>query len=151
MENISKNISYEEATKSQTAVRNGIENIPNEIQLHNMKLVAEACFEPLRTWYGKPLRISSFFRCEELNKKIGGSKTSQHMQGKAIDIDGGSKNENEMIFNWAKANLKFDQLIKEGVHESGGCDWVHISFDLGHNRNEILYAKFINGKAIYSK
>lgn len=136
MDNISKHISYEEAIKSQTAVRNGIENIPSEIQLHNMKLVADACFEPLRTWYGKPLKVSSFFRCDELNKKVGGAKASQHTQGKAIDIDTGSKEENEKLFEWAKANLKYDQLINEY-----NFSWIHISFDLGHNRNQIVVVK----------
>lgn len=133
---ISAHISYEEAIKSQTAKRLGIENIPNEAQLLAMKMVAEDCFEPIRAWYGKPLTISSFFRCDALNKSIGGSKTSQHCQGKAIDIDTGNKEENEKIFEWAKLNLKYDQLINEY-----DFSWVHISFDIGHNRNEVLIIK----------
>lgn len=136
MDKISEHISYIEATKSDTAIRKGIKNIPDEIQLGNMRNVAEACFEPLRRWYGKPLKINSFFRCYELNTAIGGSKTSQHMQGKAIDIDAGSKEENEKIYEWAKVNLKFDQLINEY-----NFNWVHISFDLGSNRNQTLIIK----------
>jgi len=134
--NISEHITLEEATRSQTAIRKGIVNIPNEHEIKNMEVVAKACFEPLREWYGKPLKISSFFRCDALNKEIKGSKTSQHVQGKAIDIDTGSREENEKLFNWAKANLKYDQLIDEY-----NFSWVHISFDLGHNRNQVLIIK----------
>ena len=130
---ISKHISLEEATKSPTAIRNGIKNIPNEEQLNNMKIVAEACFEPLRAWYGKPIKVNSFFRNDELNKLVKGSKTSEHVKGKAIDMDAGSKEENKKIFEWCKANLKFNQLINEYDYS-----WVHISFDLGHNKNQTL-------------
>lgn len=134
--NISEHITLEEAIRSQTATRKGIANIPNEHEIKNMEIVAKACFEPLREWYGKPLKVSSFYRCEALNSAIGGSKISQHVQGKAIDIDTGSKTENEKLFNWAKANLKYDQLIDEY-----NFSWIHISFDLGHNRNQVLIIK----------
>lgn len=134
--NISEHITYEEAVKSQTATRKGIVNTPNDEQLQNMKIVAEACFEPIRAWYGKPLIVSSFFRCEALNKAIGGVKTSEHCEGKAIDIDTGNKEENKKIFEWAKANLKFNQLINEY-----DFSWVHISFDLGKNKNQTLTIK----------
>lgn len=141
MENISPHITYEEATRSQTATRLGIKNIPGEVELKNMEIVAKACFEPIREWYGKPLTISSFFRCKELNAAIKGSKTSQHVQGKAIDIDTGNRKENTKILNWAKANLKYDQLISEYPDENGDPSWVHISFDLGSNRNQFLIIK----------
>lgn len=130
---ISKHITLDEATKSPTAIRNGIKNIPNEEQLNNMKIVAEACFEPLREWYGKPIKINSFFRCEALNTLVKGSKTSDHMKGRSIDIDAGSIEENKKLFDWCKANLKYDQLINEY-----NFSWVHISFHLGNNRNQIL-------------
>ena len=84
---ISKHISYKEGVHSNTALRRGIENIPNEEQLANMKLIAEKIFEPLRSYVGGPIKINSFFRCPELNTAIGGSKTSQHCKGQAMDID----------------------------------------------------------------
>lgn len=136
MDRISKYISFTEATRSQIATRYRLANIPNEFQLANMKIVADACFEPIREWYGKPLTVSSFFRSDAVNKAVKGSKTSQHTQGKAIDIDAGSKEENKKIFDWAKANLVFDQLINEYDYE-----WVHISFDKGHNRNQSFEVK----------
>lgn len=133
MDNISKHISYEEATQSPTALRLGIKNVPDEAHLAAMKLVANSCFEPLREWYGKPLKINSFFRCDALNKAVGGSKTSQHCKGEAIDISAGSKEENKKLFDWIKANLKFDQLINEY-----DFTWVHVSFSIHGNRNQTL-------------
>ena len=134
---ISEHISYNEATLSPTAIRNGIKNVPNDIQLENMKLVAEMLFEPIRKRYGKTIKINSFFRCEELNKKVGGSATSQHtaLSGAAIDISGGSKEENKLLFEIAK-EFDFDQLINEY-----DFSWVHISYKLKGNRKQILVIK----------
>jgi len=134
--NISKYVSYEEATKSQTAIRHGVKNEPNDVELLNMKIVAVKCFDPIREFYGKPLKVSSFFRCEKLNKLVGGAKTSQHVKGQAIDIDAGSKIENKKLFEWAKANLEFDQLINEYDYS-----WVHISYNQGKNRKQIVVVK----------
>lgn len=136
MEKISEHITYNEATISPTSLRFGIQNTPTEAELHSMKIVAETCFEPLRAWYGKPIKINSFFRSALLNEKVGGSKTSQHCKGEAIDISAGSKVENKKLFDWAKANLKFDQLINEYDYS-----WVHISFRSGLNRNQTLAIK----------
>jgi len=141
---VSKNITLKEATFSQTATNLGIDNTPNEEQLENMKLVAKACFQPLREWYGKPIRINSFFRSPILNKKIGGSKTSQHSEGKAIDISAGNKEENKKLFDWLKANVQFDQLINEFDYQ-----WIHVSFNLGKNRKQVLAAVKKDGKTVY--
>jgi hypothetical protein len=101
-----------------------------------MVMVAEMCFEPLRKWYGKPIKVNSFFRCKELNEAVKGSKTSQHVTGHAIDLSTGSKKENEKLFNWAKDNLEFDQLINEYEFS-----WVHISYVPDKNRKQILVIK----------
>ena len=84
---ISEHISNREAVYSVTATRKGIDNIPNEDQRKSMHEIARDIFEPLREWVGGPIRINSFFRSPELNKAIGGSTTSQHCKGQAIDID----------------------------------------------------------------
>lgn len=137
MDNISKHISYNEATQSPTAIRFGIENTPTEHQLFAMRIVANTCFEPLRQWYGKPIKINSFFRCTLLNQKVGGSSSSQHCKGEAIDISAGSKEENKKLFDWCKANLEFDQLIWEY-----GGEWIHISYtNKKPNRKQILIIK----------
>jgi len=130
---ISKHISFEEATLSPTALRLGIDNTPNEEILANMKLVAERCFEPIRNWYGKPIKVNSFYRCDALNKAVKGSATSQHVQGKAMDISTGTKIGNKLIYEWAKNNLIFDQLINEYDYA-----WVHISYNKNNNRNQTL-------------
>jgi len=130
---ISKHISIEEATLSPTGLRLGIDNTPNEEILANMKLVAERCFEPIRNWYGKPIKVNSFYRCDALNKAVKGSATSQHVQGKAMDINTGTKAGNKLIYEWAKNNLIFDQLINEYDYA-----WVHISYNKNNNRNQTL-------------
>lgn len=137
---ISEHITYEEATNSPTATRLKIRNEPDEATLYRMKVLAEECFEPLRKWYGKPIRINSFYRSPELNKAVGGSKTSQHCKGEAIDISAGSREENKNLFYWVKANLVFDQLLWE-YGDKSGPDWVHISFRHKDNRNQTLVIK----------
>ncbi len=134
--NISEHITYDEATQSPTALRWKIDNTPDAETLERMKAVAIACFEPLRKWWGKPLKVNSFFRCDALNKKVKGSKTSQHKKGEAIDISAGSKEDNKKLFEWLKENAIFDQLINEYDYT-----WVHVSFSLGHNRNQVLIVK----------
>lgn len=131
---ISEHISYDEAVLSPTAIRNGIDNTPNEQQLHDMQQLAENIFEPLRKLYGKPIKINSFFRSAKLNKLVGGSATSQHAKGQAIDITGGNKAENKKLFELAKT-LDFDQLINEY-----DFSWVHISYST-KNRKQILVIK----------
>jgi uncharacterized protein YcbK (DUF882 family) len=138
---ISKHITIEEATFSQKAIDNKISNLPNDEQLENMQYVAENLFEKVRNWYGKPIRINSFFRCAEVNKLVGGSGTSQHCKGQAIDISAGSKVENKKLFEYIKSSgLEFDQLIYE-YGDSTGPQWVHISLKKTGNRKQILHIK----------
>lgn len=138
--NISKHITYLEGTYSDTAKAKGISNIPNEVQLAAMRLVAEKCFEPLREWYGKPIRINSFFRNAELNRAVKGSKTSDHVKGMAIDLDAGSNSENLKLFNWLKDNVEFSQLIHE-YGDKSGPEWVHISYNPNNLKTQLLYIK----------
>ena len=140
MRMISKHISYSEGTHSDTAKAKGISNTPNEVQLAAMKLVAEKCFEPLREWYGKPIKINSFYRSHELNKAVKGSKTSDHVKGMAIDLDAGSNAENLKLFNWLKDNVEYKQLIYE-YGDKSGPEWVHISYDPKDLRTQLLYIK----------
>lgn len=137
MERISEHISYEEAVFSATAKRLGINNIPDDETLTSMRLVAENCFEPARRWWGKPIKINSFFRSFVLNRAVKGSKTSQHPKGEAIDMTTGNKSDNKKLYEWMKLNLIFDQLIYEYGDETGP-DWIHVSFKKGQNRNQTL-------------
>ena len=148
---ISDNITYAEAIHSQTAKRRGIDNTPTAKQVEVMKLTAEKIFEPLRKFVGGPIKVNSFFRLAELNKAIGGSKTSQHCKGQAIDIDDvfGHKTNAEM-YNWVKENLNFDQMIWEFGTDMNP-NWVHISYvSEEDNRNRCLKAyKDERGKTKY--
>lgn len=139
---ISKHISYAEGVKSNTAKRKGIDNTPPLQVLMNMKLVAEECFEPLRRKHGKPIGISSFYRSPELNTAIGGSKTSDHCKGCAIDIDADIYNNgitNKEIFEWLRANVEFDQLIWEYGTDDNPA-WVHVSYRARGNRGQVMRA-----------
>ena len=138
---ISDHISYAESIHSNTAKRRGIDNTPNPTQVENMKLTADKVFEPLRKWVGGPIKVNSFFRSLELNEKIGGSKTSQHCKGQAIDIDDvyGYKTNAEM-YAWIKENIDFDQMIWEFGTDTQP-NWVHISYvSKEDNRNRCLKA-----------
>jgi len=154
MEYISNHISYNEAVKSQTAERKGIKNIPNEGQLQNMVFVANELFELLRIWWGKPIGVSSFFRSLKLNHAIGGSGTSQHCLGLAIDIDADMFHNgltNKMIFDFFKNRVEvidYDQLIWEFGNDDNPA-WIHVSKTKGKNRNQKLKAFYDNKKTKY--
>ena len=114
--------------------------------------MANNIFEPIRKHFGVPIHISSGYRSKALNNAIGGSLTSQHCYGEAIDIDmDGSSNgvTNKMVFEFIKANLNFDQLIWEfGTKDAP--DWVHVSFETtGKQRKQILIAFKNGGKTAY--
>ena len=147
---ISKHISYKEGVHSNTAIRRGIDNTPTDDQLYFMEIVAEEVFEPLREWVGGPIKINSFYRCPELNTAIGGSATSQHCKGQAMDIDDTfGKATNAEMYNWIKENLDFDQMIWE-FGDDDNPNWVHVSYvSPEKNRNRCLKAYKENGKTKY--
>lgn len=139
MSQISKHITLNEAIFSAKGAAAKVPNAPNEAQLQAMQLVATKLFEPLREWYGKPIRINSFFRSLEVNRLAKGAKNSNHLRGEAIDITAGSKVENKKMFDWCKANFTdFDELIYE-YGDATGPDWLHISFKKVGNRKRIIY------------
>jgi hypothetical protein len=147
---LSKNLALSEVTRSETAKRRGISNMPTPEHIENFKLLAEKVFQPIRDHFGVPIRISSGYRSAALNKAIGGSLSSQHCQGEAIDIDmDGTSITNAAIFNYIKDNLEFDQLIWE-FGTDANPDWVHVSYEsTGKQRKQILKAKKAGGKTTY--
>lgn len=149
--NLSKNLSLAEVTKSATAKRRGIANEPTIDHLENLKAVAENIFQPIREEFMCPIFVSSGYRSEALNEAIGGSKTSQHSKGEAIDLDADVHGviTNADIFHYALDRLDFDQLIWEfGTDENP--DWVHISYTKDkRNRHQVLKAVRVNGKTKY--
>jgi len=147
---ISEHISYKEGVYSNTATRRGIDNTPNDEQLNSMELLANEIFEPLRNYVGGPIKINSFFRCPELNTAIGGSKTSQHCKGQAMDIDDTfGRMTNAEMYHWIKDNLDFDQMIWEFGDDDNPA-WVHVSYvSPEKNRNRCLKAYKENKKTKY--
>ena len=147
---ISKHLSLAEVSRSETAKRRGINNTPSGEHLENFKKLAENIFEPIREHFGVPIHISSGYRSKELNAAVGGSSSSQHCQGEAIDIDmDGTSITNAEIFNYIKDNLNFDQMIWEFGNDSNP-DWVHVSYEsTGKQRKQILKAIKANGKTSY--
>jgi zinc D-Ala-D-Ala carboxypeptidase len=140
--NLSKNLTLFEMIRSDMAKRKGVSNQPTPEHIENMKVLAEKIFQPIREHFGVPIYISSGYRSAALNKKIGGSRTSQHLTGEAIDIDmdGHPHVSNVQIFNFIRANLIFDQLIWEFGNNSNP-DWVHVSYNTsGTNRRDVLRA-----------
>lgn len=147
---LSKNLSVKEVTKSATAIKYGINNEPAIEHLENLKAVAENIFQPLRERFGVPIAVTSGYRSRALNDVIGGSATSQHCKGQALDLDadvfGGITNAD--IFNFILDHLEFDQLIWEfGTNENPA--WVHVSYNKGKNRGESLMAYKENGYTRY--
>lgn len=141
MKNISKYITYLEATTSQTATRKGINNTPTDAELINMQRVAVRIFDVVRDHFKTPLRVSSFYRCLKLNTAVGGAKNSQHKTGQAIDIQGTGNVSNKAIFEFIKNNLEFDQLIWEFGNETNPA-WVHVSYvSKEKNRKQIITVK----------
>lgn len=144
--NLTENLTLQEATKSNTATRLGIDNTPSESIIETMKMTAEKIFQPLRDALG-PIRVSSFYRSPDLNRAIGGSKTSQHCTGEAIDMQGISVSNAELFMEACKLE-DFDQIIWEfGTLEEP--DWVHVSYSKTHNRKQILRATKIGKRTAY--
>lgn len=129
-----KYFTIKELCKSSTATQKGINNSPNSEIVNNLEQLVDNILDPLREAYGKPIIINSGYRCDALNKAVGGSKTSHHRLGLAADIIGKSKSENKKLFELAqKLKLPFDQLIDES-----NFSWIHISFSK-KPRRQILH------------
>jgi len=149
---LSKNLTLRECTKSTTASRLGINNTPDDWTTENLRAIAECVFQPLRDAFGCPIYVSSGYRSDELNRAIGGSPRSQHVQGRALDLDADvfGRCTNSQIFNWIRENLEFDQMVWE-FGDSDNPDWVHVSYVRdGVNRGRCLKAlRDDEGKVYY--
>ena len=135
---ISKNFTLEELCASATAKEKGIRNNPGQTDIINLCALVHNVLQPLRNWWGRPIKIGSGFRSLALNNAVGGVSNSQHMRGEAADlcIEGDLKQGREW-FNWIKNHCEFDQLIWE--HNAKGSYWVHVSYRAdGKNRKQVI-------------
>lgn len=129
-----KHFTIAELCRSNTADRFAIDNRCRKEHVVNLTRLVENVLDPLRDAYGKPIIVNSGFRSEALNRKIGGSPTSDHMKGMAADITGGNPKENRRLFYLIQElRLPFDQLIDEK-----NFSWVHVSYRGSDNRNQVL-------------
>ena len=141
--NLSAHVTLAEFENSPTATTHGINNKMSLSQIESAKLLCENVFEPLRIHLNTPIKISSGFRCVQLNRMIKGSTTSQHTKGEAMDIKIGSKG-----FHFIKDKLEFDQLIWEFGNDEEP-QWIHVSYSK-RNRKQVLKATKQNGKTKYN-
>ena len=146
---LSKNFSLRELTRSQTAIRKGIKNEPDQEQLMNLVALTVKILQPCRDKFGA-ISINSGLRVLELNKAIGSSDKSQHCKGQAADFEAYSISNTELA-TWIKNNRCFDQLILEYPGKDPRDGWVHCSFNRLGNRMEVLTAVKEKGKTVYKK
>lgn len=134
-----KYFTFEELTASATARRMGIPNIPSWRERENLRLLVENVLDPLREAWGKPVIVTSGYRCAMLNRIVGGAANSQHTTGMAADIRTltDTAADNRKLFDLAlDLDLPFDQLIDEY-----GYDWVHISYSRYVTRKQVLHIR----------
>jgi hypothetical protein len=146
---LTNNFSLKELTTSETAIRKGLDNTPDEAAIANLKTLAENILQPVREHYKKVVRVNSGYRAPEVNASVGGSKTSDHCKGQAadIEIDGVANGD---LAKHIVDNYKFTQVILEfytkGIPDSG---WVHVSYDANNLKCQVLTAVKQDGKTVY--
>lgn len=144
---LSEDFNLSEFTRSKTAIKKDIDNVPDPKQTKAIQYLVETVLQPVRSQIGLVITVTSGFRSKELNDLIGGANGSQHCKGEAADVE---CNDNAKLFNHIRANCQFDQLIWE-FGDKNQPDWVHVSAINGKNRREVLRAKKHNGKTVYEK
>lgn len=146
---VSPHLPLRDAIRSQTAERLGLPNTPTAAILEAMRQVAAACYEPAVAALG-PIGVSSFYRAPAVNAAIGGSRTSDHCRGRAIDLDAIPATDltNAALFEWLRAHVPFDQLIWEFGDDDQPA-WVHVSYRGPTNRRQVLRAARLAGRVVY--
>ena len=135
IEKAMKYFTFNELCRSETASKHKIDNTPSAEIIANLTALVDNVLDPLREAWGRPIIVTSGYRCEVLNKLVGGAPTSQHKQGQAADISAGSIEDNKKLFDLAiKLKLPYDQIIDEY-----GYKWVHISYSSTRRRGNIRH------------
>ena len=146
---LSPNFSLNELTKSETALRKGLDNEPTQEVISALQLLVVNVLQPVRDHYAKGVKVNSGYRSPEVNASVGGSKTSDHCKGQAADIEIPGV-ANAELAEYIKDTLQFTQLILEfytpGVPDSG---WVHVSYDPTNLKKQVMTAVKRDGKTVY--
>jgi hypothetical protein len=147
--NLTKNFTLSELTKSETALRRGLNNEPTQEIISALQLLAVNVLQPVRDHYAKGVKVNSGYRSPEVNAAVGGSRTSDHCKGQAADIEIPGV-ANAELAEYIKERLQFTQLILEfytqGVPDSG---WVHVSYDPSNLKKQVMTAVRRDGKTVY--
>jgi len=142
-----KYFTIKELTDSTTAKRKKIDNTPSEEIVEHLKELIEKILDPLREAWGSPIVVTSGYRCEKLNRLVGGVPTSAHRFGYAADIHPvNMKNKEFLEFaqKWLKDNkVAFDQLLNEYPDKNGVPSWIHIGIR-NKNGNQRKQVKVIS-------
>lgn len=138
---MAKYFTFHELTRSTVASANGIKNVPTQEASDNLMYLANNLLDPIRERWGAPILVNSGYRSPELNKRVKGSATSQHMTGQAVDITTGKIGANKVLFDLIRTmqtdgEIEFDQLIDEN-----NFSWIHVSLKKSDNRNEVKHLK----------
>jgi zinc D-Ala-D-Ala carboxypeptidase len=150
--NLTNNFTLEELTKSETALRQNIDNTPTDDIVANLRTLAEKVLQPVRDHYGRGVKVTSGYRSLAVNAAVGGvqgAKPSDHTRGMAADIEIPGL-PNAELAQWIQDNLEFTQVILEfytpGIPDSG---WVHVSYDPASLKKQSLTAVKREGKTVY--
>ncbi len=137
---LSQHFTLSEMTASGTAIRRGISNTPSPAETENLRQLCQNVLEPLRQRFGR-IRVTSGYRCSELNEAVGGVKNSQHMRGQAADLHVTSEEQAQQWADFIAQHLDFDQCIIER-RLGNGCRWLHVSYvtptQQRKNRRQVL-------------
>lgn len=141
--NLSEHFTLSEMTFSETAARKSLSNNPTEEVVKNLTALCVNVLEPLRARLNRPIRITSGYRSEAVNKAIGGSKNSQHIQGKAADLQVPGMTSKEVFETVKGMGINLDQCIEEFG------EWIHVSYNGELNRNQFLIAVKKGKRTVY--
>lgn len=142
MEKITKNFTYDELIYSATANRMGIDNTPSKDEKESLIKLAKEILQPIRDKWGGPIVVTSGYRCEAVNRAVGGAKTSQHRLGQAADIKIGSKAQNKALFNLLQKMIKIGDIKVGQLIDEYGYSWIHVSLPRENKpNNQILHLK----------
>lgn len=140
-EQLTAHFNLREFTISATAVRHGIDNVPPEAARERLLVLCREVLEPLRRCFGV-IRITSGYRCRDVNRLVGGSPSSQHVAGEAADISVGSDEVGRKMYDFVRTRLDFDQLILERNRKTG-ARWLHVSYRSGGRNRRQAFVKVV--------
>ena len=139
MMNKFKYFTLQELLASETAKKKKIDNTPSFEVVDHLRELTEKVLEPLRAAYGKPITVSSGYRCPALNKAVGGKDTSAHLRGDAADLQAADmEGFKAFVRSWLiSQRVKFDQCI---IERSAKAEWVHIGLysSTGSQRGQVF-------------